>query len=396
MKKENAVWLIAGGQMQTPLAITIKNLGYKLILTDGSVDCYLYEYADYFVHADIFDKDSNLNKCSLLTEQFNILACITSASDCHETVAVISNYLGLNGLDPKISKLCRHKNLTRELLTISGIYQPKSYCLSSFDDTVRAFEKMNCPAVLKATDNSGSRGFYRVNSKADLTTETFEHALRMGTSNKVIIEEALEPTHDEISELSVEVIWSEGKMFWLNWVDRLFVPDLQFFPSLHEYYKDKINLGVEIGHINPAQHSLAIKDSISDMIYSAGIALGMEAQSAPAILKADLMLTKKGPVILELTPRLSGGWDSSGSTIIRGGNFQEGVLRLALGEKLNLDFWNRYFEYKMPNIYASVLSEIPKDSKDCIGRKFSIGSDFNREASLIKALNNLKGLRYVL
>ena len=48
--------------------------------------------------------------------------------------------------------------------------------------------------------------------------------------------------------------------------------------------------------------------------------------------------------IIELTPRLSGGWDSSGTTLARGADFQAGIIRLALGDALDLDLWRKYFE----------------------------------------------------
>ena len=63
------------------------------------------------------------------------------------------------------------------------------------------------------------------------------------------------------------------------------------------------------------------------MVEKAGRILGIDKQKGGHILKHDIMLTKAGPCIIESTPRLSGGWDSSGSTIMRGQTLLMGRLK---------------------------------------------------------------------
>ena len=108
------------------------------------------------------------------------------------------------------------------------------------------------------------------------------------------------------------------------------------------------------------------------------------------------MLTRKGPFILEVTPRLSGGWDSSGSTPARGADFAGGAVAMALGERLTLPAWHRYFQYRDPERFVSVLARIEEGAMDCIGRRFSIGSAYDREDALRNTLANLLEGRYVV
>ena len=185
-------------------------------------------------------------------------------------------------------------------------------------------------------------------------------------------------------------------MYWLNWVDRLFRSDLNYFPSFQDKDIPSVNWGVEVGHINPAQHAISIKNKINKMIFDAGVAIGMNDEVGGHILKADIMLTNEGPVIIEITPRLSGGWDSSATTLERGADFQSGVILLALGEDLDLELWHKYFEFKSTNLYASIWADIPSGAIDNIGRKFSLGTDFEREKSLQLAFNNSKENNYVI
>lgn len=396
MKIEKAIWLFAGGPMQESAAKKILDLGYKLILTDLNRDCVCAKYANEFVECDTFDLEGNKAAAEKLRQKYTISAGITLAADCHETVAHINRQLGLPGISPEISHICRHKNLTRAVLTNAGIPQPKYTCVQNIEEARSFLEILGGRCVIKATDSSGSRGFAKINSPVELTNEVFEIAIRAGTSGAVIIEEALNPREDCIAELSIETLWFNGKMYWLNWVDRLFRSDLRFFPNLLGQQSDPVNWGVEIGHINPACHPISVRYQIHDMFYAAGLAIGMNKEVGGHILKADIMLTDSGPIIIELTPRLSGGWDSSGTTPARGADFQGGIIRLALGEQLDLDLWYSFFEFKNPSLYASIMADISPGAKDCIGRKFALGIDFEREKSLQLALNNVKESSYVI
>ena len=390
---KEAIWLVAGGQMQLPIAQHIKSLGYSLILSDNDIDCCCKFLADKFVQIDTFDIVGHIKKAEQLAHEYKILAAVTVAADCHETIANICKKLGLHGISPSISNICRHKNLTRELLTQAGIPQPKFSYVNSFGSAKKFLKELNGKGVIKATDNSASRGFARFASVEDFKQEHFDTAIKEGSTGFVMMEEALNPRTDCISEQSVETLWYQGEMTWLNWVDRLFKTDLKFFPTV--MLDDNINWGVEVGHINPAVHSEDLKSEVEQLIYKAGISLGMDKEPGGHILKADIMLTNNGPVILEMTPRLSGGWDSSASTLARGANFQAGALQMALGAEVNSTFIEEYFEYKNPQIFASVIAEVETGAINCLGRKFSIGLDTNREQSLAISKTNLQKEIYV-
>lgn len=396
MTKPNAIWLFAGGPMQESAAKSIVAFGYRLIVTDLNPQCVCAPLAHEFLTLDTFDVDSNLAAVGDLAEKYNIRAVVTLAADCHYTVAVISQHLGLHGISPDISLACRQKNLTREILTAAGIPQPRFKCVKALADARAFLVELGGHGVIKATDNSASRGFSKLNAVSDLTDAVFQAAVSAGTTGCALVEEALTPCQGCISELSVETVWFNGEMYWLNWVDRLFAPDLKFFPQLAGYQDEKINWGVEVGHINPAQHSLAEKEQVYALIKAAGLALGMGRETGGHVLKADIMLTDAGPMIIEMTPRLSGGWDSSATTPARGADFQGGIIRLALGEPMDLAMWHTYFEFKNASLYAAILANISPDAKDCVGRRFALGADFNREKSLKISLSNLKESKHVL
>ena len=166
----------------------------------------------------------------------------------------MARHLGLHGIDPDISRLCRYKYETRDIYTKGGIPQPKFKIVSNYKEAITALKNIGVPAALKATNNAGSRGFTKIELESDLTKEALDHAISNGTTGQAIIEELLIPVENEIAEQSVETLWYDGKMYWLNWVDRMFRQDMKFFPKFNARFT-KFTRAVEIGHLNPAIHS---------------------------------------------------------------------------------------------------------------------------------------------
>jgi biotin carboxylase len=384
-KKRSAIWLFAGGPMQRVAAERIKARGHALILTDGSAECLLRELADEFVHLDIFAIQENIAKADELVKRYDIRAVFTAPGDCHETVAHVARHLGLIGIDPEIAHACRYKHETRALLTKAGIPQPKFRTVKSRAEGLQVLRDIGTPAALKATNNSGSRGFSRIESEADFSEEVFERAVKNGTTGSVIIEELLIPVEGELAEQSVETLWYDGTMYWLNWTDRMFRQDMKIFPGFDAGTYRNLPWAVEIGHLNPAVHSVEITAAVQNMAEQAGRALGMHTQKGGHILKHDIMLTKSGPYIIESTPRLSGGWDSGGSTLVRGADFIDGAIEMALGTPLTAEIFYKYFVHRYPQVYVAMLSEIPKDPKDCIGRRFAFDSGLTANDAVANA-----------
>ena len=384
--------------MQRLAAEKIKAMGCALILTDGSSSCALRPMADEFIHLDTFDIAGNCAQADALRTRYDIRAVFTAGADCHETVAALARHLGLHGIDPGIAHLCRFKNLTRERLREKAISQPLLREAASHEQALAAAEEIGFPIALKATDNSGSRGFSRIDRKEDLTRVAFQRARDNGTTGIVIVEELLLPQPGTIAEQSVETVWYDGQMRWLNWVDRLFRKDFDSvahpWNAADDPYRD-ISWAIELGHLNPAEHDAQVRREVEVLVRRAGEAIGMGTQRGGHILKADIMLTTKGPMILELTPRLSGGWDSALSTPERGADFIGGALHLALGERLDETTWRNYFAYRKPERRIAVLAQVRQEAQDCIGREFAWGAGPDRSAALEAAYSAYREERFL-
>ncbi|HWY61170.1 MAG TPA: hypothetical protein VNW15_04660 [Rhizomicrobium sp.] len=396
--RPQAAWLFAGGSMQRAAADAVRARGLKLILTDGNPHCLLAPRADVFLHLDTFAIAQNKARAVELVKDYDIRAVFTAAADCHETVAEVARALNLPGIDPIIAHACRFKYETRKILTAAGIPQPRYTIVSSLAEAEKALAAIGLPAALKATDNSASKGFTRLDQTSDLNERSFAHALANGTTGLAIIEELLIPLPGEIAEQSVETVWHDGKMRWLNWVDRLFRKDFSLLQIPWTAQSDPysaMSWAIELAHFNPADHKAELRAEVENLVRRAGDAMGMGSQHGGHILKADIMLTTRGPMILELTPRLSGGWDSSFSSPQRGADFVGGVLALAMGETLDDALWRRYFRYRHPERVAAVLARVEPGARDCIGRDFAPGIGTDRASALRQAYESLRAGKFL-
>jgi len=232
MKKRKAVWVFAGGPMQVIAARKVIERGYKLLVTDRNPACVCSGYADELVGLDTFDIKGNLKAATRLAKKYRIEAVLAPAADCHETVAHVGKILGLPAISPGISRVCRYKNVTREVLSGAKVPQPRFRAVRTLEEAREFLREIGNRGVVKATDNSGSRGFGAIRELDDLTKEIFERAVASGTTGRVVVEEMLQPLEKEMAEQSVETLWYNGKMYWLNWVDRLFRKDFLLFDSL--------------------------------------------------------------------------------------------------------------------------------------------------------------------
>jgi hypothetical protein len=144
--------------------------------------------------------------------------------------------------------------------------------------------------------------------------------------------------------MSVESVWQDGKIIYFNCVDRIFKRDLSVLTSLKSKLFDNVKDGYEIGHINPSVISKKKELEIKKLLRKLGLRLGYDRLIGCHILKLDIFFSNKGPIILEMTPRFSGGYDSTGSSFKRGLKLSEAMFKICKGEKFSKADLAYYFK----------------------------------------------------
>lgn len=305
------ILLVGGGILQLPAVTAIHELGYSALVTDQNPDCACAGIADRFVQLSTFDVNGHI---ALARKHHGSLAAVfTAGADPIVTVAVAAQQAGCHGVPVKIAEICADKIKTRFALR-DKVPGPRWYVAKASFDINNAIEELG-PVIVKAPVGSGSRGHTRFDTTTgidkDLAWVAYEKAWRSQSEPEALIEELLTGI-----ELSVETAWIDGTMIPLNAVERPFKPDTV----------------IEIGHYNPAVLTPEVYSNVWDVMRLAGCAIGLHEADGGHILKGDLILTDEDPKVLELTTRLSGGFDSGWtSPLAHGVDYTKGALLMALG-----------------------------------------------------------------
>ena len=197
------------------------------------------------------------------------------------SVAYAANKLGLVGISYDTAIKATDKGEMIKAFEASNVEHPWYYILSSLDELETVENRITFPCISKPVDNAGSRGVMLVHSRGELN-EAVKYSSLNGRNGGVIIEEYLEG-----SEVSVEIIVVDGTVHILQITDKLTTGAPHF---------------VEMGHSQPSQLEDENIDAIRDLAVRAVRAVGIN--NGPA--HVEIMLTKKGPRMIELGARMGG------------------------------------------------------------------------------------------
>jgi biotin carboxylase len=317
-KGQRWILIIGGGLLQVPVVQEARALGLKTVVTDLSPSCPGASQADYFLPLNVFDVEAHVKLVlTLQALEVNLAGVIVAGIDATITGATAARAAGLVGVDPLAAFTCKHKPAMRACLQRKGIPTPRWAEVRTASDTERAMRDVGFPCIVKNTDSSASRGTQRFFQKPERREEFYEaveQARQVSTSKTALVEELLRGP-----EQTVETLFDIQGRFWPCFTtDRLF--------------QDDGPCALETGLEHPTRLDADAQKLLYETVRCAAEALGIRVGAA----KADTMLTKDGPRIIEMTTRLSGGFDcqylvpaATGKNVIRA------ALLTSLGEPLD-------------------------------------------------------------
>jgi biotin carboxylase len=313
-KKDKILWVIGGGQLQIPLIEEAKKLGLSTLVTDKNADCVAKTYADYFYPVDIFDISGSVNLLFQLRQDgMNIVGVLAAGIDANVTAAVVANIAGLPGVDPQAAYTTHYKHAFRKFLKEHNLPSPQWAEVSTLRELKDSIKRIGVPFIIKNIDNSGSRGtrkFFSMPSDAELSI-ALEEARVNSSTKRALVEELLSGT-----EQTVETLYDTNGVF-----HPCFITDRDFDP--------KNEWAVEIGLRHPTVLPIAIQKKLYAVTKKTADLLGITSGAA----KVDMILTKRGPIIIEMTTRLSGGFDSQYLVpVATGKNILRATILTAIGK----------------------------------------------------------------
>ena len=317
-KDQRYFWIIGGGQMQVPIIEEASMLGMQSIVTDLNPQCICSSLADIFFEVDIFDIQGHLKLADkLIKNNFKICGVLAAGIDAPETMARLAQHLDLPGVKPEIAQLVHHKANFRKSLEKLGYPVPRyiSFSNEQLHELPHLAESIGYPLIIKNTDSSGSRGT-RIFREANLLemTKVAKTAISVSKSRTALIESCWEG-----SEHTVETLFDIRGRF-----HPCFITDRNF---------DKTDgYAIETGLRHPSKLSEETQQEMYSIASHVATDLGIDIGAA----KFDFIFTAAGPRIIEMTVRLSGGYDcqylvpaATGKAVIRA------AILTAIGEEFD-------------------------------------------------------------
>ena len=277
--------------MQLPLIAEAAELGLRSIVTDRDPGCACAVRADVFVPLDVFDIDAHLALADRLTAQGVVIRGVLAAGiDAPETMARIAEHLGLPGVDSAIARLVHHKGDFRKRLRELGHPVPHfaTICHETMAELESIASRIGYPLIIKNTDSSGSRGtrIFQAPALPEMLAVARE-AIAVSKSATALVESCWQG-----SEHTVETLFDIDGRF-----HRCFITD--------RHFDKKDGYAIETGLRHPSVLSAAVQEEMYLMAEQVARDLGIRIGAA----KYDFIVTPAGPRIIEMTVRLSGGFD---------------------------------------------------------------------------------------
>ncbi|AZO66365.1 acetyl-CoA carboxylase biotin carboxylase subunit family protein [Mesorhizobium sp. M6A.T.Cr.TU.016.01.1.1] len=283
-----ALVLVEGHRGNGPLYVqAARHLGLHPVTlsTDPAQYEYLAEDRNETVRVDTEDLDALIRECSQLSATYEI-AGITGFAGNDEsisaTVGKLCQYFDLPGPNPASIERCCDKFAQRQVLAEAGIPIP-AYRLAANAAEAECFAaEIGLPVVLKPAIGSGSIGVRlcrNADELAEHTTYLLSGKHEWRSSPRILVEE-----------------FAQGPFFSAHTMESRFIgiEVSEFGPPPHFVFRESIF---------PAPLSGDEQERIADV--SSSCLRALDLGWGPTTI--ELRWTKRGPVVIEVNPRLFGG-----------------------------------------------------------------------------------------
>ncbi len=295
--------IFGAGLNQLELIREAKGLGLVTVVIDPQEDPPGRAEADHFCRIDGNDYEGT-KKAAI---RYGVSGIVTGQMEKPlRMMARLAQEMGFVFNSPEVTERCLDKWLMKEALMAHRVPCARGVLLRP-GDAVSLPDGVSYPVIIKPRDAFSSRGVYKCEDKS--TVEKYVEESRSFSSNgDIIIEEFLSG-----EEYSVESLTSCGETEIIQFTEKFITP----YPRT-----------VELGHLQPAELDPATRMEASAVVRRALTALGVMNSAS----HTEVMVTEKGPVIIEVGARLGG--DFIGSYLTRastGMSMDRAAVEIAMG-----------------------------------------------------------------
>ncbi|CDX25035.1 conserved hypothetical protein [Mesorhizobium plurifarium] len=263
------------------------------------------------IRVDTDDLDVLIRECSRLAEIYSIAGITCALEKFCAIAAKLCRHFDLPGPNPASIERCCDKFVQRRLLAEAGVPVPAYRLAADATDVESSAVEIGLPVVLKPAVGSGSRGVRLCSNFDELAEHTTyllggKHIWR--SSPRILVEEFVEGPHYSIDVMGNEIIG---------------IGALDFGPPPHFVYHEITYPAV----LTDDEHN-----RIADVSLSCLRALGLGWGAA----NVELRWTKRGPVVIEVNPRLPGSPSPQLVQLAYGVDLVTEHIKLVIGDEWNV------------------------------------------------------------
>ncbi|PDT43706.1 hypothetical protein CO661_33700 [Sinorhizobium fredii] len=312
-----ALIMVEGHRGSGPLFVhAARRLGLHPITMSADPAQYDYLAAEGVeaIRVDTDDFDALVQECSRLGSKYGIAGITGFAGDdesVYATVGKLCRDFDLPGPNPESIERCRDKFAQRQLLAEAGVPIPAYRLALNATDVQRSAADIGLPVILKPAEGSGSIGVRLCRSADELAEHTTyllggKHVWR--SSPRILVEEFAQGPHYLAAMMGNEVIGFGVAEYG---------PPPQFvFRRL----------------IFPAQLTDDQHECVAEVSLSCLQALGLGWGPA----NIEIRWTKRGPVVIEVNPRLAGAPEPQLIQLAYGVELIAEHIKLVIGDEWQL------------------------------------------------------------
>ncbi|HEY3579504.1 MAG TPA: argininosuccinate lyase [Pyrinomonadaceae bacterium] len=298
-------------------ALAARSIGVSPLLFTANPDRYGYVSSEGIevVAVETTNESALLAACRNVNSNRQLVGVASSSEYFVGAAATVARRLGLPGPDPKAVAQIRDKGKQRQLLRAAGVGIPDFCVAECVTEALAAARAIGVPVVVKPVNGSGSNGvrlcrsYKEVEAHAGQLLKQPTNERGLPRPGRILIEQFVEGLEFSVETFGDTVVGVTKK-----------------------YLGAPPNF-VEIGHDFPAEHPEPELRLIRGTTLCALSALGLNWGPA----HTELRLSSDGPKIIEVNPRLAGGFIPKLVLHATGVDLILATTLLATGQKMKLE-----------------------------------------------------------
>ncbi|NFV81166.1 ATP-grasp domain-containing protein [Magnetospirillum aberrantis] len=275
---------IGGSKLQLPGLGWARAAGLHVVLTDRNPEAPGRALADEYVPLAGDDDDGLMALAGRLAAERGLAGLYCGSDFGLPSVARVSAAHGVSSCTPEACVRALDKAAAVARWRETGIACPRGRVVESEGEMAAALAEVGLPAIVKPVGSSGSRGVVSVETPAQ-GVAAFRAALDYADS--VLVEELLRGRHFDVNGLFLGGAFHPAGM-----LERFFSPPPYHYP---------------VWGVQPPTLDDATREGVYGLLENAARSLGIDCGP----VKADVMVTERGAVVLEVSPRFHGDVSTS-------------------------------------------------------------------------------------